>query len=153
MFLLKVRDIETIENVTKNNILKKNELFYFRIVYEDVRIKTMKEKCTKYEALFTFGDEEQLKKHIAECEDCQKEAQMMEKISDLIQEVKPHYQKKRDFWVKVKVACVLFVIILCGSTSLIGTNQDMMDTLKYGTTLSAEDLGLPVDSYGLIMVE
>ena len=29
----------------------------------------------------------------------------------------------------------------------------MMDTLQYGETLSAEDLGFPVDSYGLIAVD
>lgn len=113
----------------------------------------MKDKCSKYEALFTFGDEEQLKAHIAECEDCRIEDETMQKVSALIQEVKPHYSKKRDFMLRMKVACVFIAIIVGGMTSVIGSNPDMMDTLKYGTTLSAEDLGLPVDSYGLIMVE
>ena len=31
--------------------------------------------------------------------------------------------------------------------------DDMLDTLRYGDTLSAEDLGFPVDSYGLIAVD
>ena len=30
---------------------------------------------------------------------------------------------------------------------------DLMDTLKYGDALSAEDLGFPVDSDGLLMVD
>ena len=114
----------------------------------------MKEKCSKYETLFTFGDEDQLNAHIAECEECQKEDETMKKVSALIQEVKPHYVKKRDFVMRMKVACLLFAIIFAGTTlSVIGTNQDVMDTLKYGSVLSAEDLGLTVDSYGLIMVE
>lgn len=33
----------------------------------------MKDKCTKYEALFTFSDEEYLKSHLKDCEECQKE--------------------------------------------------------------------------------
>ncbi len=33
------------------------------------------------------------------------------------------------------------------------TNDDLLDTLKYGDTLSAEDLGFPVDSDGLLMVD
>ena len=114
----------------------------------------MKEKCSKYEKLFTLGDENELQEHIAQCEDCKKEDETMKKISELIQEVKPHYAKKHDFVMRLKVACMLFAIIVGGATfSVLGTNQDLMDTLKYGTTLSAEDLGLPVDSYGLIMVE
>ena len=32
-------------------------------------------------------------------------------------------------------------------------DEDLYDTLKYGDTLSAEDLGFPVDSYGLLMVD
>ena len=36
---------------------------------------------------------------------------------------------------------------------VINFNTDISDTIKYGTTLSAQDLGLPVDSYGLLMVE
>ena len=30
---------------------------------------------------------------------------------------------------------------------------DFVDTLMYGEALSAEDLGFPVDSYGLLMVD
>ncbi len=44
--------------------------------------------------------------------------------------------------------------MISGTTlGLINFNPDISDTLKYGTTLSAEDLGLPVDSYGLIYIE
>ena len=41
----------------------------------------MKEKCTKYEALFTFSDEKDFFKHLDECEDCRAEHEKMNKIS------------------------------------------------------------------------
>lgn len=114
----------------------------------------MKEKCTKYEALFTFRSEEELNQHIAECEDCKLEHEKMIKISELIKEVKPYYREKRKNLAKIKIACALCMIMLSGTTlGVINLNTDISDTLKYGTTLSSEDLGLPVDSYGLIMVE
>ncbi len=114
----------------------------------------MKEKCTKYEALFTFRSEEELLKHVEECEDCKLEHEKMQKVSDLLKEVKPYYREKRKNLTKVKIACALCMLMLSGTTlGVINLNTDVSDTLKYGTTLSAEDLGLPVDSYGLITVE
>ena len=32
-------------------------------------------------------------------------------------------------------------------------DSDFVDALMYGDTLTAEDLGFPVDSYGLLMVD
>lgn len=112
----------------------------------------MDKKCTKYEALFTFGTEEDLLAHIAQCPDCAKEHEKMQKISALVQEVKPHYVKKRKNYLALKIACTMLFLVI-GSFSFMFMNTDVTDTLKYGATLSAEDLGLPVDSYGLIMVE
>ncbi len=114
----------------------------------------MKEKCTKYEALFTFRSEEELMEHLQTCEDCRLEHQKMMRVSELIQEAKPYYKEKRRNFAKVKVACALFLLMASGTTlGVINLNTDVSDTLKYGTTLSAEDLGLPVDSYGLISLE
>lgn len=114
----------------------------------------MKEKCTKYEALFTFRSKEELQQHIKECEDCRREHEKMLKVSELIKEVRPYYREKRKNLAKVKIACALCMIMLSGTTlGVINLNTDISDTLKYGTTLSAEDLGFPVDSYGLISVE
>ena len=106
----------------------------------------------KFEALFTFGTEEDFLTHIKGCPDCASEYEKMQKVSSLIQEVKPHYARKRKNSQVFKVACTLLFLIV-GSFSLTFMNPDVSDTLRYGTTLSAEDLGLPVDSYGLIMVE
>lgn len=114
----------------------------------------MKEKCTKYEALFTFASEEDFQKHLEECPDCRAEHEKMQKISSLVQEVKPYYKKKRQNTKFLKVACSLLLFVFLGTgIGIVSTNNDITDTLKYGTALSSEDLGFPVDSYGLIMVE
>ena len=67
----------------------------------------MKEKCTKYESLFTFRSEEELMQHIEECEDCRLEHEKMQKVSELIKEVKPYFRERRRNLAKVKVACAL----------------------------------------------
>jgi len=114
----------------------------------------MDKKCTKYESLFTFRSEEELLEHIKTCPDCKAEHEKMQKVSALISEVKPYFKKKRKDIAKLKAACALFVIVTCTATfGVLNFNTDVSDTLKYGTTLSAEDLGFPVDSYGLIYVE
>ncbi len=114
----------------------------------------MTDKCTKYEALFTFGNDETLKRHLETCEDCQKEQELMDKVSDLLKEVKPYYKVQRSKVAKLKMACAIFAILLSGTAlGIVNFNTDISDTIKYGTTLSAEDYGFPVDSYGLLMVE
>ena len=117
----------------------------------------MKEKCTKYESLFTFRDEKELEEHIKTCPDCQAEQEKMDKVSSLLQEVKPYYiQKRKDSFSRMKVACVLglglFVGVLLGHFA-----QYVMPTTTYGTsssdtTSSFNEYGMPVDSYGLITV-
>lgn len=112
----------------------------------------MKEKCNKFEALFTFSDEETLMKHIAECEDCRKEYEKMNRVSELIKEVKPHYKKDR--FQAVKVACVLFALIVGGTTlEIADMRYNIVDTVKYGQQFTAEDLGFQTDEYGLLMVD
>ena len=114
----------------------------------------MKEKCTKYEALFTFSTQEEFEKHLKECPDCQKEHEKMQKVSELIQEAKPYFVEKRRNYAKIKAVAASFALLLFTTTlGVVNFNTDISDTIKYGTTLSAEDLGLPVDSYGLLMVE
>lgn len=116
----------------------------------------MDNKCSKYESLFVFSDEETLKAHINECEECAKEAQEQDKVSDLLSEVKMYYWAKRKKQrTKLRAMCAVLVFALFTSLSfgLLLTNEDLTDTLKYGQTLSAEDYGFPVDSYGLLMVD
>ncbi len=121
--------------------------------YNDIEVKTMKDKCKKYEGLFIFGDEKEFLSHIADCEDCTAEHEKMKRVSELIQEVAPQLKKKRRMVSQLKLACASFVLIFCVSTlGIINLNTDIRDTLLYGQTLSVEDYGFPVDSYGLIMV-
>ena len=114
----------------------------------------MDKKCSKYEGLFVFTDKETLENHLKECPDCKEEQSKMDKVSDLIAEVRPYYLAKRKKRVKLRAACA-FSLLLFSSMSLgiLASNDDVVDTLRYGNTLSAEELGFPVDSYGLLMVD
>lgn len=115
----------------------------------------MENKCSKYESLFVFSDDETIKKHLEECEACREENKKMEKVSDLLQEVKFYYiSKRKRKAIQYRVACALFFVVFSSISVGIALNDDdLMDTLKYGETLTAEDLGFPVDSYGLLMVD
>ena len=114
----------------------------------------MENKCTKYEGLFIFSDKEALENHLQECEDCRVESEKMEKVSKLIGEVKFHYLQKARKLRKIKASFVAGLLICfsfgCGVMTM---DTDLTDALMYGDTLSAEDLGFPVDSYGLLMVD
>ena len=114
----------------------------------------MEKKCSKYEGLFIFSDEETLKKHIEECEECRSEHEKMEKVSDLIGEVKNHYITKMRKRNRLRVACAISLVLFSTlSLGIVATNDDLVDSLRYGDTLSAEELGFPVDAYGLLMVD
>ena len=52
------------------------------------------DKCTKYEGLFIFSDEETLQQHVEKCEECKKEHEKMQKVSSLLSEVKLYYKAK-----------------------------------------------------------
>ena len=115
----------------------------------------MDKKCNKYEGLFVFSDKETLEQHLQECEECRAEHEKMQKISNLISEVKPYYRiKKKNMLRKLRaVAAVLLVVFFSGTFGVIYSNDDLTDALMYGDSLSAEELGFPVDSYGLLMVD
>ena len=117
----------------------------------------MDNKCSKYEELFiSSSSNEELEKHIQECEDCRKEYETQNKVSSLLDEVKMYYYAKRkNRTQRLRAACaVMFLIFsLASVTSWALNDDDLLDTLKYGDSLSAEDLGFPVDSYGLLMVD
>jgi len=114
----------------------------------------MDNKCSKYEGLFIFSDEKSLEEHLSQCADCREEHEKMQKVSDLIKEVKPHYLKKRSKLRRMRaVAALLFLMLFSATFGVIYTNEDLSESLAYGETLTAEDLGFPVDSYGLLMVD
>lgn len=115
----------------------------------------MDKKCNKYEGLFTFSSDEDFQAHLSECEDCRKEHETQQKVSGLIDEVKFYYKAKKRRRFRIQAACAaIFLIISTFSAGLaIINNEDLTETLMYGNTLSAEELGFPVDSYGLLMVD
>ncbi len=114
----------------------------------------MENKCTKYEALFTFADEKTFNEHLKCCKDCQLEHEKMNAVSELIKEARPYFLKRKKTIAKAKIACAVFAMCLSAATlGVINLNTDISDTIKYGTTLTAEDLGFPVDAYGFVMVE
>lgn len=114
----------------------------------------MDKKCSKYEGLFIFSDNETFEKHLEECPDCKAEHEKMQKVSDLISETKFYYKSKANRKRKLKAVCAL-ALFMCfsGTFSVISNDSDFADALMYGDTLTAEDLGFPVDSYGLLMVD
>ena len=114
----------------------------------------MDNKCSKYESLFIFSDEDNLKKHLEECEICRLEHEKMQKVSSLLSEVKFHYRNKAKQIRKIKAVCAAICLIFFStSLGIVTDDTDLVDALMYGDSLSAEDLGFPVDSYGLLMVD
>ena len=114
----------------------------------------MENKCTKYEDLFIFADEKTLEAHVKSCSECQKEQEKMNKISELLCEVKPEYLRRKAQKKTLRAACMIFVLFLCGiSFNTLDSKYSIVDNIKYGQVVSMEDMGFPVDSYGLIMVE
>lgn len=112
----------------------------------------MTDKCTKFETLFIFSDENTLCEHIKECSDCREEYEKMNKVSELVKEVKPCYKKKCTN--ALRAACVLFAVIMgCAVFQIADMNYGIVDTAKYGQEITAEDLGFRTDDYGLIMVD
>jgi len=114
----------------------------------------MDNKCSKYEGLFVFSDEETLQKHLEECPDCRAEHEKMQKVSDLIGETKFYYRSKSNRRRKLKAVCALVLFMFFSATfGVINNDEDLAEALLFGDTLSAEELGFPVDSYGLLMVD
>lgn len=114
----------------------------------------MENKCSKYESLFVFSDNETLNKHIEECADCKKESEKMNRLSELLGEVKFYYRVRNNKIKRLRAVCaVFFIVFFSAAFGIISNDTDLTDALMYGNTLSAEDLGFPVDSYGLLMVD
>ena len=99
-------------------------------------------KCSRYEALFTFANEADFKKHLDECDCCRAEQDRMDRVSALIAEAAPAFKQRQTVTQSLKAASILFAVLIAGVSFNL-----------HGEALSAEDLGFPVDSYGLIMVD
>jgi hypothetical protein len=116
----------------------------------------MENKCSKYEELFINASEEELEKHLSECDECRAEHNAQQQVSSLLSEVKMYYYSKRKkHTARLRAACAIMFLAfsLLSVTGWVLNDDDLLDTLKYGDTLSAEDLGFPVDSEGFLMVD
>jgi hypothetical protein len=114
----------------------------------------MNKDCSKYESLFVFSSSKDLEEHIKDCPTCRLEHEKMQKVSELIGEVKFHYKLQARKMRKLRAICAVALLMLfTASFPVIENSGDLADALLYGNTLSAEDLGFPVDSYGLLMVD
>ena len=76
----------------------------------------MNKKCSKYEGLFIFSDEETLLKHLEECPDCRAEHEKMQKVSELIGETKFYYKSKSKKTRKLKAICMLVLFMFFTAT-------------------------------------
>lgn len=108
-------------------------------------------KCNGYESMFVFLNDEDFAKHLSECPSCQIEHDKMQKLSNLINEVKPNFKKTNDFHRIVACISLFFVVGLSLPVCTVGV--DTYENYVVQNTMSAEDIGFPVDEYGLIYFE
>ena len=118
----------------------------------------MKNKCNKYEELFVSDDTEALIKHIETCHDCKKEYENMQKVSGLIKEVSFVYKnkKKKPMRAVFTMAASFFMVFLAFFAIQLSTPESFVnETIASisGEEFTYEQMGLPVDEYGLIMVD
>lgn len=114
-----------------------------------------KQKCDKYEAFFTFQDEEAFYNHLKNCPDCQAEHEKYQKVSALVKEVAPAYlekQKKNKSNILKQAAC--FVLILTGFVGLMGykiyEDNSYNQINNYLEDSYVSSMGLPTDNYGFL---
>ncbi len=122
----------------------------------------MDKKCTKYEELFISSDKNALLEHIKICPDCAAEHEKMKKVSGLIKEVSFSYRQrqKRLKTAILSIAASFLMIFLAFFAVQITTPESFVNETiavisdgAYGVDYSYEQMGLPVDDYGLIAVD
>lgn len=115
----------------------------------------MENKCNKYEAYFTFSNEEDFQKHLQECEDCRKQFEKEQRLSELIKDSASTYNKlKQKNSLKkslVKTACALLVFSTLGLYTGINL-QEKSEYQKFMTNNTETSIiaqeGLPTDEFG-----
>ena len=112
-------------------------------------------KCNKFQEYFIFANKDDFQKHLEECPDCAAQNEEFERISELVKEVKFVYkQKKKNSLIK-KVACISALMMFTFSFSFVNNLGYFFDNnyseLSENTII--DEMGMPIDSYGLIMVD
>lgn len=121
----------------------------------------MNKKCTKFKEIYLFRNDAEMDEHLKNCPDCQAEMEKMNKVSELIQEVKPYYvQRRKAASMRLKVACILCFGMLSflsvnyfiqfANSNIYQNNYYTSDTLQSAQTIN--EYGIPLDNYGLIAV-
>lgn len=115
-------------------------------------------KCNDFEKYFTSDNEAEFKEHIKNCPDCKAELEKMEKVSSLIKEAIPLI-RRREMRVRTRImatAASFFVAFAAFFTiQFVNPNSFINETLAYlqYSDYSYEQMGLPVDDMGFIMVD
>ena len=113
-------------------------------------------KCDKYEGLFVFRTDEELKEHLKKCPDCQAEHEKLLKVSKLVKEVAPVYlaKKKKEKTILIKriACCFAFFAILTSVTGYqLYDNYNLQEaSLDEESCISTQ--GLPTDDYGFFEI-
>lgn len=117
----------------------------------------MENKCNKFEELFVSDDTEALIKHIESCPDCKKEYENMQKVSGLIKEVSFAYKRRKMTKKNVlSMAAAFFMVFLAFFAIQLSTPKSFVNETIASISeeeFTYEQMGLPVDEYGLIMVD
>lgn len=114
----------------------------------------MDRNCNKYESYSIFGNEEDLKKHLLECEECKKEYENHQKLSALIKDAgKTYYKMKNKEKTKKtmsKIACSFLFLALIGTYT--GFQNKEQQKYQYFANMQEvsviEEYGLPTDDLG-----
>ena len=127
------------------------------IRYTNVGAKKKEHKRNKDEAYVNFKDDKEFLEHVANCPECTKEHEKMQKVSSFINELRPyffeHTKRKNKVHYALKSACLTLALMFFAiGGSALNYQYDIVNSIVYHN-LSAEDLGFPTDEYGLIMVE
>ena len=109
-------------------------------------------KCNKFQQYFIFANNDDFQKHLEECPDCRAENAEFEKISELVKEVKFVYKQKKRNNLMAKVACLSMLMMFTFSFSFVNSMGNF-DYYSYSEETIIDEMGMPVDDYGLFMVD
>ena len=112
-------------------------------------------KCDKYQTYFLFKTEEELLEHIKECPDCAEEHAKMQNVDNLVREVKTIYKNKKKNYLLAKVACFSALMMFTLTVPMLNNFYVLSEYeyIEYIENSIVDEMGFPVDGYGLIRVD
>ncbi|MBS4759180.1 MAG: hypothetical protein KHX03_00595 [Clostridium sp.] len=110
--------------------------------------------CNGYESSYMFLNDTDFHQHLKECESCRKEHEKLEKVSALIKEAKPYIKAKQKRNKILKAVCALALLCFTSFSIPLMMNADKIyDDIIAMNSPTIEEMGLPVDEYGFLLVE